>query len=539
MPGRTLAPPHAQPTERPRVHPAWLAGWTVALLAGLLPLWIVRDLPMVDLPQHLYVLDVMRRLHDPATLYPEFFEWHFRLTPYLGYYAVMHALHAFVSLEAANRLFLSVVVAAFPLSTAFVLRALGRQTWPALLVIPLAYGDGFGWGFVSTWAAIPLAWLTLGAFLRGIADAGQRMRWALSYGAGLLAGFFVHPVPSLFLALALPATIALARAPEDRPGSPWSAWLHSRLPLILATLPTLAMAALWLVLAAREPMPIRPGVPGYAWGPMFSSQNLQFDPLAVVVGEFPERLADAFWNDADRLGLVAVVAVGLLALPARLFERIPPARRPARERALPYALTAIAFGLYLFLPLNIQGAVQYLNLRFAPMAAMLAAALVPRTGRLSSRLLFTGALLAVAFAMTWVAIGFRVFDAEAAALRRMLPAVGERPRIMSLVYEPGSRIVTHPVYLHAAATLARAKGGVPSYTLMGWRQIPLRYRRAPLPAPISEWRPDLYDDATMGAAYDHWLLRGVTPDSAFGERIGRDLRVVAHDDAWWLVRRVP
>src|SRR5213594_2568960 len=116
MPGRTVDPPHAEPTERPGVHRARLAGWTLALLAGLLPLWIGRDLPMVDLPQHLYVLDVMRRLHDPATLYPEVFESHFRLTPYLGYYAVMHTLHAFVPLETANRLFLSVVVAGFPLS---------------------------------------------------------------------------------------------------------------------------------------------------------------------------------------------------------------------------------------------------------------------------------------------------------------------------------------------------------------------------------------------------------------------------------------
>ena len=123
-------------------------------------------------------------------------------------------------------------------------------------------------------------------------------------------------------------------------------------------------------------------------------------------------------------------------------------------------------------------------------------------------------------------------------MRRLLPAVAERPRIMGLIYDRRSGIVTHPVYLHAAATLAREKGGIPSYTLMGWRQVPLRYRGERPPAPISEWRPDLFDFDTMAPAYDHFLLRGATPEIVFGAHIGPDLRVAAHEGEWWLVRRV-
>src|SRR5262249_12068119 len=171
--------------------------WATALAAAVAPVWIVRDLPFVDLPQHFYVLDVMRRLRDPATLYPQYFEWHVRFTPYLGYYAVMSLLANAMPLEVANRVFLSTVVLAFPLSTAFLLRSLGRAAWPALLVVPLAFGDCMGWGFVNVCAAIPMALLTLAAAIRAVSDAPNRTRWCVWFGALLLAGFFTHPVPSL------------------------------------------------------------------------------------------------------------------------------------------------------------------------------------------------------------------------------------------------------------------------------------------------------------------------------------------------------
>jgi hypothetical protein len=42
----------------------------------------------------------------------------------------------------------------------------------------------------------------------------------------------------------------------------------------------------------------------------------------------------------------------------------------------------------------------------------------------------------------------------------------------------------------------------------------------------------------MAADYDHFLLRGATPEAVFGRRLGRDVRVAAHVDDWWLVRRM-
>ena len=39
--------------------------FTLALLAGVAPLFCARQLPMVDLPQHLHLISVLHRLDDP------------------------------------------------------------------------------------------------------------------------------------------------------------------------------------------------------------------------------------------------------------------------------------------------------------------------------------------------------------------------------------------------------------------------------------------------------------------------------------------
>ena len=64
--------------------PYWPLGHRFTLLvvfASVLmvaPLWAVRDLPMVDMPQHLDVLDVLARLRDPAVVPESWADHHHR-----------------------------------------------------------------------------------------------------------------------------------------------------------------------------------------------------------------------------------------------------------------------------------------------------------------------------------------------------------------------------------------------------------------------------------------------------------------------------
>ncbi len=108
---------------------------------------------------------------------------------------------------------------------------------------------------------------------------------------------------------------------------------------------------------------------------------------------------------------------------------------------------------------------------------------------------------------------------------------------MGLIFDSGSRVVRFPVFLHGAAVLARARGGVPNFTFASTPHSPLRYPGEVPPSFPSEWRPQQMDYATQGVWYDHFLVRGVHPSRVFGEQLQSELVVVAQSGQSWLVRR--
>jgi hypothetical protein len=272
---------------------------------------------------------------------------------------------------------------------------------------------------------------------------------------------------------------------------------------------------------------------------VFSRENFEFEPLGNNLGAFPQLLANLMQDGSDQWGLRVGLTVAALAVLVGLVERRVARRTGGTwyEEARPSGLCAAAFGLYLALPLNLQPHIQYLNLRFAPLAAALAAGLLPRLEPRSGRVFLW---LAVTSSLTiglTLSRGFVAFDHEAQTLRALVPATAPRPVIMGLMFDRHSRVVSHPVFLHSAAVLARERGGIPDYCLAGWRQAPVQYRITPPPPLASEWLPQLFDYSTQGAAYDHFLLRGVTPERLFGARLGGGLYVAAHSGDFWLVRR--
>ncbi len=511
--------------------------WAAALLVAVAPLFAARALPLVDLPQHLYAFDVLARLHDPATLYARYFAPRPGLTPYLGYEALVRLLATVVPLEAANRIVVALVVAALAPALAFLLRSLGRPAWPALLAIPLAYGDSFGWGFVNNLAALPLTLLALGLFVRTIEDPRGRPLRAVLLAVALLAVLAFHPLPFAFLAPALPLLLATTPAPEDAsPGL--SGRAGARLPALAALLPVGALGAAWLMGQLRQPHAIAPGAPAAA--ALLAPGRLEFQGLGQNLHDFPWLLANLLQDGSDRLGLDAALLVAVAAIVAWLLgSRAPSRREPPATRLRPLLLAALAFTLYLALPTQVHGYIYGVNPRFAALAGVLVCGLVPPLGPRATRV-FLVLALAIAPLTAWPLVrGFRAFAAEESALESLAPAAGERPVIMGLVYDPYSRIVHHPVYVHAAAVIARRRGGIPNYTFAAESQTPIRYRARP-PAPLAwEWQPQLFDYARQGPDYDHFLLRGVDPARVFGARLGRELVVAAHAGDFWLVRRRP
>ena len=498
------------------------AAFALALLAGVAPLWCTRQLPMVDLPQHLHLISVLHRLDDPTTLYPQVFAARAELTPYLGYYHAVSLLSWIVPLELANRLFLSALVIGLPLAVAFLLRSLGRPRWPAVLTLPFAYGDSFGWGFVNSSASFVLAILDAGLFVRALVDAPLRRRWALAHAGVLVAVVLMHVQGFLFLALALPFLLLTTRAPEDGPGRS----LRGRLPALLATVPAVVLFGVWGAGRLLAPTEVEVGAPWKAWGPLLSERNLAFKPLRQNLDEFLDVLANLLRDGSDRWGLRAVGAVAGGALVLWLAGRRSTPREGRVERWRLPGLAVLAGLLFLLLPFDIRGAVYYLNTRYAHLAAPLAIASLPAIGaRMRPALLGAGLVAALALAIP-LGSGFHAFDVEAAPLLRFAEESPPGPRIMGLIFDPGSRVMRHPVFLHAAAVPARLRGGITNFSFARTPHSPVRYRGAPPPTFPSEWRPDGFRWDSMGPAYSHFLVRGVDPRAVFGVHYGTDVTPV-------------
>ncbi|MGO8970332.1 MAG: hypothetical protein ACLQDQ_12260 [Myxococcaceae bacterium] len=504
------------------------SAYALALLFAVLPLWAAHQLPMVDLPQHLALISALHRLKDATTLYPEVFASRGELTPYLGYYHLVSLLNWLLPLEVANRCFLTLVVAGLPLSVGFLLHSLGRPRWPSLLALPFSYGDSFGWGFINYLASLPLAVLACGCFVHALEESPQRRQWALVHAVVLLAALLMHVQAFFFLALALPWLLFTTRSQHG--------W-RGRAPALLSCIPAVALFAVWGAGRLLAPAEVAEGAPWKAWGPLFSERNLAFKPFAQNLAELPRVLANQLRDGSDRWALGAVLLLWVAATLAVLLGAKGTVREQGVSRLRLLGLGFLALGLYFTLPFDIRGAIYYLNTRYAHLAAALFAAAVPPLAR-GLRPLFLGLSAAAALVLALpLAVAFRAFDAEAAPLLHFAALTPPEPRVMGLIFNPGSRVVTHPVFLHAASVMARLKGGITNFSFALTPHSPLRYRGPPPPTFPSEWRPDGFRWEGMGEAYSHFLLRGVPPERLFGSRLGRDVHLVAEEGGmWWLER---
>ncbi len=511
--------------------------WFLALICGVAPLWASHALPMVDLPQHLHLISVLHRLGDASTLFPEVFARRPVLTPYLGYYYAVSGLNWLMPLELANTVFLSLYVAGLPLSLAFLLRSLRRPSWPALLAIPFAYGDSFGWGFVNYCSALPLAFLTCGLFVRAIEDVPRRRSWAIGLGFSLVAVLLFHVQVFAWLGVALPMLLLTTPAPEGV-----KAW-RARVPAVLGVLPGVVLFILWVGLRVGEPAEIAPGQPWKSWGPMLSPQNLSWKSFDQNRAEFFPTLSSLLPDGSDAravnvafgLAALALVLGFALALSKRVGSDIEPVGPIARFRMV--GLAALALLLYFALPFDIRGYMYYLNTRYAHLAAALLVCCVPVfSSYWSKRLVWFGVLVAILTALP-LSRAFRLFDEEEKSLEALAAAAGPKPRVMGLVYATGSRAVTHPAFLHASTVIARLAGGLTNFSFALTPHSPLMYKGEPPPTFASEWRPDQMQWETQGKYYDHFVLRGVHPRQVFGSLLDSQLDIAAQSGDWFLVKK--
>ena len=517
-------------TQRARTEPLTALAWLVVLTACVWPLWAANLLPFMDLPQHLATVRVLHSYGDPLWGVSHYFAIDLGRTQYLAWYFLVDWLTYLMPLETAARVVFSLYAVGLPLAPAALLRAHGRDARGALLAAPLVYNPFLFMGFANYVTALPLLLWALALLQRLLDDFSPRQLFLLTLVATLL--FYDH-AQAFVLYGALAGLTVLLGARGLAPRHWWRQVAH----LIPAGLAMAWWLQQSLLLAGADEW--HKGLGGRNVAPA----DVRFKPLLERLTAFPEFLLDAYPDDADEKVLVAwLFLLGLLWVIGRPAATVRPlAGRAALRRHVPEALLVAAFFIYLLSPISYKWIWPIAD-RLVPAVALLAlpALARPSTPLRSVTLVIPATLLALGMAHLH-ADRARQFAAEAGPIRQILGHADRGKRLMSLIYQPQSRVLKWPAFLHFGQYYTMDRGGVANFSFANFPQSPVLFPDEggpPKVPPRFEWTPELFTMADHGYWYDYVLVRDADPlRRPFGAAADR-VQLVAHDGPWALYRNL-
>ncbi len=164
----------------------WSALLVLLTLLGIAPIWVTDLLPLLDAASHQHLI---RLIHEYGSnpLFQAHYEPVNAIVPYLTYYKAVDWLMFLVDVETANRVVLSLCLAALPMAAASLLRALGHNRWLVLGVFPWMLNSDFFMGFFNYLMSIPLFLWLLAAHIRLLRRPGWRQAVAVAGLTVLLA----------------------------------------------------------------------------------------------------------------------------------------------------------------------------------------------------------------------------------------------------------------------------------------------------------------------------------------------------------------
>ncbi len=486
------------------------------ILVGLsiLPLWVSRYLPMVDLPQHLALINIFHHLDDPDLPFGRFFDARPGFTPYLGYYWTLHLISYLVPLEIANRLFLTAYASGLAGATLALVRALGKSRWLALFSLPLIYTFEFHIGFVSYLAALALLVAALALYAVRLQGRLTGRGWDLLLVALPAACLATHPQPYAFFAAGLAVMIA--------------AFPGRRLATFLRALPSLLLFAWWL----------RPLLGGGATAPALTA-GARSDPFPARLSGVGGYLLDQFTDRLDSAILLGFAALWIWVMAAAL--RGPAEEGAWREAWVSALLAGGAIAAYLLMPTHMD-LMQFIHPRYATLACLLLAVAVPLApGKAPGSWRLALVALCAAHSIYLIA-QFRRFDAEAGDFRALAARVEPKSCVGAIAGYMDTGVLRDPgAYVHFAGYVSLWRGAVPGYTFAYTRHSPIAYRKtdgsiasgardAALPqiGPRAGLIPPDALYAAYGDFYRYFLIPAARdPADLFGSNAGRLARLGA------------
>ncbi|MBK8482250.1 MAG: hypothetical protein IPL40_13965 [Proteobacteria bacterium] len=484
------------------------AAFVLLATAHLLPLLLVRHLPMGDAPAHLAVVEIWRTPEGQG-LMGQAYERRGGLPPYLTYYGALRVLGSVISLEAANKLLIVGYALVLPLSLAYLLAAFGRDRRLALLGFPLIYNVCFIHGFIANLIALPLLLGALGLLQRYLLTPSLRRELLLALLVAAL--YFTHLLAAVPFAIAGPIVFfAHVRRPRAIVRRSLFVW------------PTLAVAIGWTLRSSA--------------GQGFSGPQ-RTPGLNMVVAL--DWLNNFLVGSVDEIVLLTMLGTLIACL-------LLPAGRPATS-ALPrghwaLGVSALALAaLYFVTPGHLSRPWYHwaTNVRLV-LPALLLLLTLPQARLSGPRALLLAPLVGVMlFGAVVTAQGFRRFDATVRHLDRILPAIPANRRVLSLVYDETDGVHQGFPLRHLPLLYQVRSGGYMPYDF-DMPMMPIGYRQPVTPAPFFK-NPLDFRYAEHGRYYDYFLAifrsAGEAPPTIAGATVDQ-VRLVKASGRFALYRNV-
>jgi hypothetical protein len=439
--------------------------FSAALVIALLT---VRDLPMMDLPQHAAQIATWAQWSELASGDRAALELNLR-TPYLLAYPLARVLSPVFGVLVSLKLIVALAALGNLFAFWLLARRAGHSPWLALLGLPLTFGFSFYYGFVSFLLATPLIVLAVTAAL----EHARNPRWSsgLALGVLLCVTLVAHGFAAMIAMLSVVPLLILG---------PIGSLLRRTAPLAAPIL----LGLLWLTPTLRSQALYDYSIPpgrAYQWLSMIAGPGSFQDRAALALGV-----------------VVAIVLVLFLGRPSKELGRL--------------GLLAVALTGYALLPQLFWGTAFLHERLVAFVVPALMLAFEPR--RSSAKLERLGAALTFVTCASWFALfSTRLvrFNREMADYHALADELPAGLRVRPLIFQRDSRAFPGaPAYLHVSAYYHAAKGGIPAYSFATFSSSVIRYRdghSSPL-APGMEWVPERFDASAEAELYDYFLVRG-------------------------------
>ena len=495
------------------------------LLCGL-PVWLPHFPPMVDLPQHAAQISLLLNMGKPDFPFSDQFQLNL-FTPYLLGYILIAAVTPLLGILAASKLVIWLALAAFALSSRFLLRRTGADPYWAWLTFPVLYGFAYQWGLLIFLIAAPIGILFLGLVWqkKGMCD----LRSSLLIALMLHVLFFCHAlVMALFGLIAVAYWLFSARRLRDFVKCAWP----------IATL--IPIVFVWFAITSKHPLSNAATEWDLSWintsdgyYSYFASWINPKDPGWGRVTGFIPRLFGARPSMA-----ITMLGIMLFALPFLAGGRIA----KSRVRLIP--LLSITL-LLLCLPGVLFGNV-YTFQRFTFLAMPLFLIMIDSAsdpGRVQRYL----RLFAPVIAFGWIAymsINALQFDKESDGFETVISQMEPGKRAVSLIFSRDDSHSIVPPFLHFPAWYSAINIGITNPSFAETYVQPVAYKTEYIPKIKFEgfaWNPQWFDwQAHEGYKYDYFVVHAPVDRGAFIFRTATcGISLVTHSGQWWLYQRSP